>query len=297
MVKKYFIIIAILAVFIIAGGVILGIRFFSAKDNWICQNGQWIKHGNPSTSMPITGCGEQNEEIVITSPKANDIITSPVSISGKARGNWMFEASFPVRVIDANGNELGVAPLQAKEDWMTIDFVNFAGQITFSSPTTATGFLVFNNDNPSGLPENSKEFKLPIKFGQPKETTIVKVYFNNSNLDPEASCNKVFSVDRVIPKTTAVARAALEALLTGPTATEKESGHATSINAGVKIQSLIIENQTARVDFDEQLEFQVGGSCRVSAIRAQITQTLKQFPTIKNVIISINGRTEDILQP
>jgi len=53
----------------------------------------------------------------------------------------------------------------------------------------------------------------------------------------------------------------------------------------------------AKADFDEQLEFQVGGSCRVSAIRAEITQTLKQFSTVKEVVISIDGRTEDILQP
>jgi len=48
---------------------------------------------------------------------------------------------------------------------------------------------------------------------------------------------------------------------------------------------------------DKQIEYQMGGSCRVSAIRSQITQNLLQFPTIKNVIISVNGRTEDILQP
>jgi spore germination protein GerM len=45
------------------------------------------------------------------------------------------------------------------------------------------------------------------------------------------------------------------------------------------------------------LEFQVGGSCRVAAIRAQITDTLKQFPPVDEVIISIDDRTEDILQP
>ncbi|MBA7661011.1 hypothetical protein ES703_69021 [subsurface metagenome] len=65
----------------------------------------------------------------------------------------------------------------------------------------------------------------------------------------------------------------------------------------MRIQKLIIENGVAKIDFDEQLEFQVGGSCRVVAIRAQITETLKQFPTVDNVIISIDGRTEDILQP
>lgn len=130
-----------------------------------------------------------------------------------------------------------------------------------------------------------------------KELIIVKVFFNNSNLDPEFSCNKVFPVEREIPKTQAVARAALEELLKGSTETEKSEGFFTSINPGVKIQKLVIENRTAKVEFDEQLEFHVGGSCRVAAIRAQITETLKQFPTVNEVVISIDGRTEDILQP
>jgi len=45
------------------------------------------------------------------------------------------------------------------------------------------------------------------------------------------------------------------------------------------------------------LEEAVGGSCRVTAIRSQIEQTLKQFSTVQSVIISIDNRTEDILQP
>jgi len=116
-------------------------------------------------------------------------------------------------------------------------------------------------------------------------------------MDPEFSCNKVFPVEREVPKTQAVAGAALEELLKGSTDAEKEQGFFTSINPDVKIQKLSIENGIAKVEFDEQLEFQVGGSCRVAAIRAQITETLKQFPTVKSVIISIDGRTEDILQP
>ncbi len=71
----------------------------------------------------------------------------------------------------------------------------------------------------------------------------------------------------------------------------------TTINDGAEIQKLTIENGTASVDFDEQLAYRVGGSCRVAAIRSQITETLKQFPGVKEVVISINGKTEDILQP
>ena len=80
-------------------------------------------------------------------------------------------------------------------------------------------------------------------------------------------------------------------------AEEKAQGFYTNINPGTKIQSLITDaNGTARVDFSNEMET-TGGSCRVTEIRSEIDFTLKQFPTIKNVIISINGETETILQP
>lgn len=129
------------------------------------------------------------------------------------------------------------------------------------------------------------------------ETMKVGVYFNNSRMDATISCNKVFPVERMVPKTQAIARVAIEELLKGPTETEKSQDFFTSINSGVKIQGLVIEEGVAKIDFDEQIEFQVGGSCKVSAIRSQIIETLKQFSTVESVIISVNGRTEDILQP
>ena len=101
----------------------------------------------------------------------------------------------------------------------------------------------------------------------------------------------------MVAKTPAIARTAIEELLKGPVENEIDSGFFTSINSGVQIQRLTIEDGTAEIDFDEQIEFQVGGSCRVSAIRSQVTETLKQFPSVEEVIISVNGRTEDILQP
>ncbi len=71
----------------------------------------------------------------------------------------------------------------------------------------------------------------------------------------------------------------------------------TSINSGVKIQRLSIQNGLARIDVNAMLEFKVSGSCRFQSIRAQIEQTLKQFPTVREVVISIDGRTDEILQP
>jgi spore germination protein GerM len=133
-------------------------------------------------------------------------------------------------------------------------------------------------------------------IGQEK-TITVKIFFGNIKEDPEVlDCEKVYSVERLVFKNKAMIQA-LEELLKGPTLEEQEKGYLTNINSGVIINSLVVENSIAKVDFDEQLGYQVGGSCRVMAIRSQITETLKQFSEVKDVIISINGRIEDILQP
>lgn len=125
----------------------------------------------------------------------------------------------------------------------------------------------------------------------------VKVYFANNTLDPEITCQKVFSVTRTIPRTAAVGTEALKELLKGTTDAEEAQGYLTTLPEGVHLTSLTITNGTARADFDAALEYQIGGSCRVSFIRRQITATLEQFSTVRHVIISIDGRTEDILQP
>lgn len=242
----------------------------------------------------------QSQDIKNLSVKSGQKITSPLVVEGQTR-LYFFEGSFPIQITDEAGNVLGQSYVQATEDWMTENFVPFKGQIEFISEKEQKGFLVLKKDNPSGLPENDKETKIPVVImpPNPAETMKVKVYFNNSKMDPEASCNKVFPVERIIPKTESVATASLRELLKGPTDSEKNEGYFTSINEGVKIQSLMIgmDSGTAWAGFSEELEKGVGGSCRVSAIRAQITQTLMQFPTIKSVVISIDGRTEDILQP
>jgi hypothetical protein len=292
----------ILGVVVLAGLVILGIRFFSGpEDTWLCQNGQWVKHGQPSSPMPTSGCGQQNQppgepDIVVTSPAPNQTIGSPLAIEGQAKGSWYFEAVAPVKLLDDKGNVLAAGHIQAQGDWMTTNYVYFKAELAFNYNATSSGTLVFDNDNPSGLPANAKEFRVPVRLA-PTQNIIVKAFFSNNNLDPKISCNKVFSVDRPVPKTLAPARAALDELLKGPTDPEISQGYYTSINQNVIVQSLTIANGVAKADFNAQLDQGVGGSCRVSAIRAQITQTLLQFSTVKSVIISINGNSETILQP
>lgn len=110
-----------------------------------------------------------------TSPSKQDLIRldnpspgtkaeSPLLISGQARGYWYFEASFPIKLIDAKGKELGSGIAQAQGDWMTEDFVPFKATVKFTKPTTNYGTLVLKKDNPSGLPQNDDELRVPVTF-------------------------------------------------------------------------------------------------------------------------------------
>jgi hypothetical protein len=96
----------------------------------------------------------------------NEPISSPLTISGEARGPWYFEADFPVRIIDVNGRELGIAPAQAQGDWMTTDFVPFSVTIEFTQPTAETGWVILEKDNPSGKAELADELRIPVRFAQ-----------------------------------------------------------------------------------------------------------------------------------
>lgn len=62
--KKLIVFPFILVLLIIS--LILLIRFTlgGSEDSWICQDGQWIKHGQPSSSMPATPCGENADQII-----------------------------------------------------------------------------------------------------------------------------------------------------------------------------------------------------------------------------------------
>ncbi len=240
---------------------------------------------------------EKLDLIQASNPRPGEIIESPLVIDGEARGTWYFEASFPVRLLDGNGKEIAVTHMEAQSEWMTEEFVPFKGTLTFTPPETGTGTLVLEKDNPSGLPEHSDELRIPVRFKPGGALIKIKAFFASPVLNPTAVCEKVFPVDREVPLTKAIGRAAIRELLKGPSPDEREAEYSTAINDGVILQSLTIQDGVARVDFSKELDRAVGGSCRVTAIRAQITETLKQFATVKSVIISIDGRTEDILQP
>lgn len=117
---------------------------------------------------------------------------------------------------------------------------------------------------------------------------------------------------RVVPRTAAIGTAALEALLWGPTPRDGPNrtsalptpeqvtsypGRAPDWGPRVTLRSLKIENGVATADFSPEMSAYGGGSLRVKLIRDQISRTLLEFPSVREVRIAVAGQTEGVLEP
>ncbi len=119
-----------------------------------------------ATTTPVTTTTQGIPDLItITAPAKDASITSPLSVTGSARGTWYFEASFPVKILDSKGKVIGQGPAQAQGDWMTTEFVPFTASITYTAqPAGSRGTVVFMKDNPSGDPERDQSVSVPITF-------------------------------------------------------------------------------------------------------------------------------------
>ncbi len=117
-----------------------------------------------TTTQPEAATTTESVSIIVVRPTEDSVVSSPLVVTGEAVGTWYFEASFPVRLLDGNGEELAVKPAQAQGEWMTNSLVPFSVSLDFEKPSTDTGILVLEKDNPSGLPEFDASIKIPVRF-------------------------------------------------------------------------------------------------------------------------------------
>jgi len=110
----------------------------------------------------ITYKNASSDVIVVDLPYVNGIVLKDFSAMGKARGQWFFEASFPVEVLDNQGKSLASGIAQAQGDWMTTEFVLFKADIKIPESYTGPAIIVLKKDNPSGTPENDASVSFPI---------------------------------------------------------------------------------------------------------------------------------------
>jgi hypothetical protein len=120
----------------------------------------------PVAEDRVYGPSYKANQIVVDNIRPGDVVRSPLTITGKARGNWFFEASFPIKLVTKDNFLIANGVAQAQGEWMKTDFVPFKATLTFVTPdlNDMSGSLVFEKDNPSGLPANDDRMILPVRF-------------------------------------------------------------------------------------------------------------------------------------
>jgi len=253
----------------------------------------------PKTPEDIGNELEKMDLIRIENPRPNQAITGPLVVKGEARGTWFFEASFPVKLFDEKGNLIATAIAQAKSDWMTEDFVLFEAELNFASPIKQKGTLVLEKDNPSGLPENSDELRVPVILEETGKT--IMLYYYNYELDKDETGNTLCSrkglvaIERLIPVTKTPIQDTIKLLLQGNlTEEEKARGITTEYPLeGLSLKGASLKNGVLTLEFDDANNRTGGGSCRVGILWFQVEATAKQFSEVK----SVRFLPEELFQP
>ncbi len=153
-------------------------------DAMMCSDGTYVGRTGPNCEFVCPDSAEVPKDdqvqaddksnlIKVTSPEANSVVSSPLGIIGEARGNWFFEASFPVILVNWDGVVIAQGVATANGDWMTEEFVPYTAELEFVNPYQVgdpdfmkKATLILQKDNPSGLPEHDNALEIPLLFAQ-----------------------------------------------------------------------------------------------------------------------------------
>jgi len=141
----------IILVLILIAGYFLFFNDVKAPVDNIDNSIESITYNNASASL-----------IQVELPFPGAVAGKEFSVIGQARGNWFFEASFPIDLLDKDGNILVQTYATAEGDWMTTDFVPFRGEVKAPIEYIGPATLVLKKDNPSDLREHDASISFPI---------------------------------------------------------------------------------------------------------------------------------------
>jgi hypothetical protein len=303
--EKVLVVILILVIFILGYSVYCFILknkpVVCLTDTKECSDDSYVSRIPPDCNF--APCPGEKEGILVSSPKRNERIRSPLKIEGQARGFWFFEAQFTAELFDANDNFLGKAILTAKDDWMTENFVLFEGELNFPRPSTSLGNLKFLSANPSGLAENQRVFEVPIQLEEIPYKKVLLYYYNPDNDKDEAGnikCSRdgLVAIEREIPATKTPIQDTINLLIKGKENLTREDifqGITTEYPLeGFSLTEVNFKDDgTLILKFNDPLNKTGGGSCRVGILWFQIEATVKQFPGVKKV----QFLPEELFQP
>lgn len=248
--------------------------------------------------------GAATANIEVTSPSAGDKVASPVHVAGRAIA---FEGTVSVEVRqDGELGAIGANVVTAGGDSLQ----PFAGEVNFETPGEPYGALVFLSHSGDGQVWAASVMRVELKSTDIDAATCgsyraprlepaagqmeVKVYFN-CDLDAGGTVDLV-PVYRLVPESTDVLRAALEALVSGPDSDERaaEIGSWFGPATADMLRSVTLSDGHAVVDFDDLRTVipNASSSAGSALLLSQLDATVFQFGSVESVEYRLEGNCE-----
>jgi hypothetical protein len=119
----------------------------------------------PADNTSIEETAKTVPPLTITEPKSGVKVSSPLKIRGTVPPGWMFEGVFPIKLVDANRNLIvqGQATEEVPGSWQSNTPSYFTTTLSFTT-SAKSGFIILENDNPSGYPSKAKTYESPVSF-------------------------------------------------------------------------------------------------------------------------------------
>lgn len=208
----------------------------------------------------------------LLTPKAGDTLVGPLVIKGYVPKSWTFEGQFRMQLLDSSRRIIieDRVPVEwdsenRKETLYFVESYNYHTQ-------AKSGFLILQNDNPSGLPENEKSVEVSVSFSQTSPGTAYVFDLLSENAPIDSQCQVVLPriVDIGTTKTPIRDTLNLIWMFQDPM-------------SGLTIKSVNLKGSTLYVEIPEVPGTTSGGACQQGINRLMLEKTALQFPQVKQV--------------
>ena len=226
--------------------------------------------------------GARSDDIVLDAPQPQAEIPSPLVVSGRGRG---FEGNLVVRAVEAGkGRDRPLAEAVATAGCCE-DLEPFRVELDLAPTTARQGSVVVVNDTGSFV-------VVPVKLGPAGSSALTAVQVGW--VGPDGS---IVTRPRAVPRSAGVLRGAIQQLLLGPTAAERDEGLRSALDlAAAEVGfSVVLRAGEASVDFGAGLPAASPGtssSAGSEKFLAQLRATVFQFPTVARAEYTVGGSCE-----
>jgi Leucine-rich repeat (LRR) protein len=147
--------------------IIVGLRFFSPEDSWVCENNEWVKHGNPAQPKPTTSCSDSSNKNMDDEGIFKDqaILAVPDSVINNR----------DITKLDLSENQIETLPSQV-ENWVNLEEFNIQNNKLISLPAEIRHWQRLKMLDASG----NRMTNVPAEIGQ--LSNLKEIDFSNNSI-------------------------------------------------------------------------------------------------------------------